>query len=259
MSAIVEVNAPQAWDSEGAVSLSRQEPLLDTEVKAGPPDGRRTHPLERNFSPYASNGGSTLAIGGQGFCVVAGDTRLSSGYEVLSRDSTKLFQLTSKCILAMAGCRTDQQALFREMKFKIEMYMHKCGKEMSTQSVAQLLSTTLYGRRFFPFYSFCLLAGLSEDGNGDVYNYDAIGSFQRNDSSSQGSAQKYIIPVLDNMVEFKNRLDPKPAPSEKEVVEICKYCFISAGERDIYVGDAVEIAVITKDGIAIEKFALKKD
>ncbi len=47
----------------------------------------------------------------------------------------------------------------------IQVYEHVHHKEMSCQAVAQLLSVMLYQRRFFPFYTYNILAGLDKEGN----------------------------------------------------------------------------------------------
>ena len=49
---------------------------------------------------------------------------------------------------------------------------------MSSTSCSQLISNTLYSKRF-SIYTFNLVCGLDEDGNGVVYGYDAIGSFEK--------------------------------------------------------------------------------
>jgi len=45
------------------------------------------------FSPYTENGGTVLAIAGEDFAVVAGDTRQTEGYSIQTRYAQKVFRL----------------------------------------------------------------------------------------------------------------------------------------------------------------------
>ena len=79
---------------------------------------------------------------------------------------------------------------------------------------------------------------------------------------ANGSGSKLIMPVLDNLVAGQHRKecqDGKREYNAEEAVALIKEGFITAGERDIMCGDAVEIILITKDGQKKEVFPLKKD
>ena len=43
------------------------------------------------------------------------------------------------------------------------------------------------------------------------------------------------------------------------MIGLVKDIFTSAAERDIYTGDAVELQIITKDGVELQRFALRRD
>jgi 20S proteasome subunit beta 6 len=216
------------------------------------------------WSPYDNNGGTCVAIAGADYCVVAADTRMSTGFNILTRNSSKVCKLSDKCLMASAGFKADAKTLQKTLLTRQVMYQHNHNKVMSCPAMAQLLSNTLYYKRFFPYYTFNLLGGLDTEGKGCVYTYDAIGSYERTGYSCQGSGQALIMPVLDNQLKT---VSPLVLPltsgatplSQSEAVDLVKDCFATAGERDIFTGDSVEIYVINASGVHLEILDLKLD
>lgn len=82
------------------------------------------------------------------------------------------------------------------------MYLHDHNKSMPTPAVAQMLSTMMYNKRFFPYYVSNILAGLDNEGKGAVYSYDPIGHFARSDFRATGSSGALLQSLLDNQVSF---------------------------------------------------------
>ncbi|CAL9765678.1 unnamed protein product [Musa acuminata subsp. burmannicoides] len=213
---------------------------------------------------YENNGGTCVAIAGMDYCVIAADTRLSVGYSIYTRDYSKICKLADKCVMASSGFQGDLKALQKNLAARHLIYQHQHNKQMSCPAMAQLLSNTLYYKRFFPYYTFNILGGLDSDGKGCVYTYDAVGSYERVGYSAQGTGAGLIIPVLDNQLKSPSPLllpakDAVTPLSETEAVDLVKDVFASATERDIYTGDKVEIMVINASGIRQELMELRKD
>ncbi|XP_037933475.1 proteasome subunit beta type-1 [Teleopsis dalmanni] len=213
-----------------------------------------------DFSPYESNGGSIVAIGGDDFVVIGADTRLSTGYSIHTRDQNKIFKLTPNTVLGSTGCWCDSLALTSLLRARVQMYEHSHLKTISTDAIAQLLSVLMYSKRFFPYYVSNILAGLDNEGKGIVYSYDPIGHCERTKYRAGGSAGALLQPVLDNLIGYKNmNIDEIPPISLERAISVTTDVFISAAERDIYTGDAVLINIITKDGVEVKEIALRKD
>ena len=61
-----------------------------------------------------------VAIGGKDYVVLGGDTRLTQGYEILSRNVSRVHELTQKCVLGSGGCWTDMVTLNRLLDLDIK-------------------------------------------------------------------------------------------------------------------------------------------
>ncbi|CAE8734989.1 unnamed protein product [Polarella glacialis] len=216
-------------------------------------------PIEHKWSPYADNGGTCLGVSGEDYVVVAADTRLSSGYRIHTRNCSKVTQLTDKCVIASCGMKSDAITLHKHLKAKIVMYEHQHRKQPSVTAIAQMLSTTLYYKRFFPYYTFNVLCGVDHEGKGATYHYDAIGSFERCPYTTSGSGSKLVMGVLDAQIDRENQTASADPLTKQDIVELCKDVLSSVGERDIFTGDGGEIFIIDAGGVSKINFELKKD
>lgn len=226
-------------------------------------------------SRYTDNGGSTLGITGKDFAILAGDTRMTSGYNINTRYQPKLYRIgdedDSRIVLSVVGFAADGNALKERLDAIVKMYKYQHGKPISVKACAQRLSTILYSKRFFPYYVHAILGGLDEDGTGALYSYDPVGSYEREQCRAAGAAASLIMPFLDNQVNYKNQYIPDSgvghelqprgfeALSEEHVVGLVKDAFTSATERHIEVGDGLQMLIIKKDGIHESYTPLKRD
>jgi len=221
----------------------------------------KAHPtVEHRFSPYSMNGGTIVAVAGEDFSVIGCDTRLSEGYSILSRDVTKVRKVTEQCLHGCVGFHGDVLTLTKMIDAKLKQYKHTHGKAMSCEALAQMLSSTLYFRRFFPYYTYNIIAGIDNQGKGCVYSYDPVGSYQREPFRAGGSASAIIQPLLDNQIAYKNQSNVDPTPKTRDQMKrMVRDIFAAASERDIYTGDEVEISVIDASGTSTQRFKLRSD
>ena len=94
----------------------------------------------------------------------------------------------------------DIVELQKTLKIKIDIYKSTHKRDPDLGNLAQMLSVTLYSRRFFPYYAFNILAGEDENGVFRCYGYDAVGSYDEAPYGAQGSGNELVTPVLDNII-----------------------------------------------------------
>ena len=96
--------------------------------------------------------------------------------------------------------------------------------------------------------------------NSGVYSYDAIGSFHKSISSCIGRGRSIMEPILDNLTansiqSMVNNVNKNASyqshyttsiTSLRQALTIVKEVFLAGAEREISVGDSVDILVISK-------------
>ncbi|SBT36644.1 proteasome subunit beta type-1, putative [Plasmodium ovale wallikeri] len=166
---------------------------------------------------------------------------------------------TDKCVIGSSGMQSDIKTLHALLKKKIKIFFLEHAHYPDIHVIARLLCVILYSRRFFPYYTFNILAGMSEDNESVLYNYDAIGSYCGATHSCVGSGAALILPILDNRVEQKNQLIKNVNFNLRDDIDFVKDAITSATERDIYTGDQAEIYIIDSMGVNTTSLDLKQD
>ncbi|CAD2098999.1 proteasome subunit beta type-1, putative [Plasmodium vinckei] len=213
----------------------------------------------KRWNPYVDNGGTVIGLTGKDYVILAGDTRLSLSYSIYTRNCPKISKITDKCIIGSSGMQSDIKTLHSLLQKKIQLFYLEHSHYPSVHVIAKLLCVTLYSRRFFPYYTFNILAGIDENGKGVLYSYDAIGSYYQSTHACTGSGSSLILPILDNRVEQKNQLIKNMDFNLGDDINFVKDAMTSATERDIYTGDQAEIYIIDSLGINTTLLDLKKD
>eukprot|EP01064_Diplonema_japonicum_P025049 TRINITY_DN359_c1_g3_i2.p1 TRINITY_DN359_c1_g3~~TRINITY_DN359_c1_g3_i2.p1 ORF type:complete len:289 (+),score=80.07 TRINITY_DN359_c1_g3_i2:114-869(+) len=214
------------------------------------------------WNPYQDNGGTTLAISGKDFVVVAADTRMSNGYSIMNRETSKCSQFKGDLVLVSGGMMADRNYLHKNIKHRLSIYEYKNKKVAGIEAVAQMLSGMLYNRRMFPLYTYNILCGIDADGNGAIYSYDVVGCIHRDKTHAvTGSARDLVEPILDCYLNRGNMTGKGPFTdiSKDEAIDLAKDALSSGAERDLETGDAAEIFVITKDGVERLVHPLRRD
>ena len=174
-------------------------------------------------------------------------------------------------MIGSAGCSTDCEQLKRIFKSDLRASIHY-GNVMSSMSsstgsssgsssstftlvpnqIATLLSQTLYSRRGFPYYSFCVIAGIdaSETNKiGKAYVYDAIGSYEQVAVASAGTGREALQPILDRTFTCTTTSGSMGSSSlcvdgtADDAVEKLYRAYQSVSEREIGVGDTLVVCI----------------
>jgi proteasome beta subunit len=181
--------------------------------------------------------------------VLGSDRRATWGYTVTNKKTRKVFKITDKIGLACYGLIGDFQILVRILRAQANLYELDAGEQITTQSLAKLISNYLYSRKMMPLYTNLVVAGIDEDGP-KLFTLDALGSLMPDDFAAVGTGMLFSYGILE--AEYKP--DMTIAQGEKLVEKAIQ----NSITRDAMSGNGIDIMTITKDGVKEKYIEIKE-
>lgn len=169
-------------------------------------------------------------------------------------DFTRCVRVESNCFARLCTVRVSRGRLFlsyspcrsQKLLYKTNMYKLTEEREIQPSKFAHLVSSTLYERRFGPYFVEPCIAGLETSKDGTVKPFicstDLIGCINfAKDFVVCGTASSSLYGMCEALYE--------PDLNEKELFETISQCLVNAVDRDALSGWGAEITLITPKGV----------
>lgn len=173
--------------------------------------------------------------------ILATDTRATMGNFIASKHAKKVYQITNRLAMTIAGGVAVAQRVVEILKVNASLYELEKNRPMPVQSAARLVQTLLFSNREVgaPLPMQAIVGGHDETGP-HVYNLDPYGSLTEEVMISTGSGSPYAYGVLEAQFKENSKV--------KEMLRVVVKAVDSAMKRDVASGDSFDVAVINGEG-----------
>mmetsp|Transcript_22815 Transcript_22815/g.68493 ORF Transcript_22815/g.68493 Transcript_22815/m.68493 type:complete len:205 (+) Transcript_22815:236-850(+) len=198
------------------------------------------------------NGAAIVCMAGKDCVAIAADTRFGLQQQTVACDFQKVFKMTDRVFVGLAGLATDVQTLRATLKFKLALYALREERVMKPEAFSALLSHMLYEKRFGPYFVEPVVAGLKDDGTPFLCGMDLIGApVYTDDFVVSGTC----TPNLNGMCESMWR----PGMAPDELFETISQCLLASVDRDALSGWGAVVHVITPQGVTSKQLKGRMD
>lgn len=137
-------------------------------------------------------------------CVaIACDLRLGMQALTVSNNFPKIFNYAPSTYLGLTGLATDIATVSDLLRYKVNLYRLREERHIAPQTLANLISSTLYERRFGPWFVSPVLAGINQTtGKPFICGFDSIGCIDyAKDFIVSGTASEQLFGTCESLWE----------------------------------------------------------
>lgn len=197
-------------------------------------------------------------------CVaIACDLRLGMQALTISNNFPKIFQY-GDVYLGLTGLATDVSTVSDLFRYKVNMYRLREERNISPQTMANLVSSSLYERRFGPYFVSPVIAGLNQTtGKPFICGFDSIGCIDfAKDFIVSGTASDQLFGTCEGLWEpnlvsselivfgkFICLANTSILQGPDDLFETISQALLNAVDRDALSGWGAHVYIIEKDKV----------
>ncbi|UZJ53365.1 hypothetical protein CBS101457_002685 [Exobasidium rhododendri] len=203
------------------------------------------------------NGGSVVAMKGKNCVAIASDLRLGQQAMTVACNFDKVFPVTERTYVGLPGLASDVLTLKEKFRYRVNMYKMKEEREIQPETFAHLVSSTLYEKRFGPYFIEPVIAGISspdapEPNEPFIAATDLIGCLNyAKDFVVSGTASDKLFGMAEGL--WEEDLNPE------ELFETISQTMLGALERDALSGWGIVVRVITPERVIERTLQARQD
>ncbi|ORY89717.1 proteasome subunit beta type-3 [Leucosporidium creatinivorum] len=188
------------------------------------------------------NGGSCVAMVGKGCVAIACDLRLGNQALTIACNHEKVFAATERTYYGLPGLASDTITVRDKLRQRVNLYAMKEERTIEPETFAHLVSSTLYERRFGPYFIEPVIAGINVKDEPFIAAMDLIGCLNfAKDFVVSGTASEKLFGMAESLWE--------PDLEAEDLFETISQTLLNAVDRDAYSGWGAVVWVIEKDKV----------
>ncbi|KAI1942768.1 proteasome core particle subunit beta 3 [Ophidiomyces ophidiicola] len=214
-------------------------------------------------SPFDINGGACVAMVGKDCVAIACDLRLGMQALTVSNNFPKVFNYAPSTYLGLTGLATDVSSVSDLLRYKVNLYRLREERQISPQTLANLVSSSLYEKRFGPWFVSPVLAGINHTtGKPFICGFDSIGCIDfAKDFIVSGTASDQLFGMCEGLWEPDLVCDASEIPilggvlansftkGPEELFETVSQALLNAVDRDALSGWGAHVYIIENDKV----------
>lgn len=198
------------------------------------------------------NGGAVVAMRGKGCVAIASDKRLGQQFMTVSMNFPKVFRVSPRIRVGLSGLASDVQTMISKIQYKVDMYQLEEHMDIAPRAFVHMVSHALYERRFGPYFTEPVIAGVDDQGTPFIYSMDLIGCINfAEDFCVSGTCSPNLYGICEALYE--------PDLEPDDLFETISQALLNAVDRDALSGWGAVVHIITKDKAIVRELKARMD